>query len=230
MRRLAGIVLVLTAAALAVPAAWAAVGRPQEEGSPIHPVFPLLDASGANVLESGQPVSTLETCGACHDADFISEHNTHARAGLGNLTSPGSTSSGRAWDISEGLFGRWDPLDYRLLSLPGDSLLDLGTADWIRTYGARHVGGGPSSSSRSGVPLTEVAVRAGDPETHVLDAGTGRAVTWDWVESGTVEPQLFPVPLAFAEQRGADGGVARRAIRLGEHGHAAGHRDYRADG
>jgi len=182
----------VAAVALAAPAAWAAGGaRPSEQGSPIHPVFPLLDALGQNVLESGQPVSTLETCGACHDAAFISEHNAHAQAGLGTLTTPGSAATGRAWDISSGLFGRWDPLVYRLLSPAGDALLDLGTADWIRTYGGRHVGGGPAAASGDGQPLSDVAVRAGNPETHVLDPQTGEPAAWDWLESGTVELNCF---------------------------------------
>ena len=184
--------LLVVAFAFAVPAAWAAAGgAPQDQGSPIHPVFPLLDAAGRNVLESGEPISTLETCGACPDAAFISEHNSHAQAGLGTLTTPGSTATGRAWDISDGLFGRWDPLVYRLLSPAGDALLDLGTADWIRTYGSRHVGGGPSAASPGGEALSGIAVRVGDTETHVLDPQTGEPATWDWLESGAVELNCF---------------------------------------
>jgi len=191
-RRSLGASLLVLAFAFAVPAAWAAAGgAPLDQGSPIHPVFPLLDAAGQNVLDSGEPISTLETCGACHDAAFISEHNSHAQAGLGSLTTPGSTATGRAWDISDGPFGRWDPLVYRLLSPAGDALLDLGTADWIRTYGSRHVGGGPSATNSAGEALSEVAVRAGDPATHVLDPETGEPTTWDWLESGTVELDCF---------------------------------------
>ena len=62
-------------------------------GSPIHPIFPLLDTAGENVLESGSPVSTMTTCGACHDAEFIAEHSFHADAGLSQFTTVG----GRAW-------------------------------------------------------------------------------------------------------------------------------------
>lgn len=45
--------------------------------SPLHPVFPLLDASGTPVIESGAPVSTLTTCGSCHDTAFITQNATH---------------------------------------------------------------------------------------------------------------------------------------------------------
>ena len=46
--------------------------------SPIHPTFPLLDENGENVLESGGAVSTMKTCGECHDTEFIVEHSYHA--------------------------------------------------------------------------------------------------------------------------------------------------------
>ena len=49
--------------------------------SPLHPVFPLLDASGANVVDSGAPISTLMTCGSCHDANFITSHTLHGDGG-----------------------------------------------------------------------------------------------------------------------------------------------------
>jgi thiosulfate reductase cytochrome b subunit len=58
------------------------------EGSPLHPTFPLLDADGVNVLDSGNPVSTLATCGACHDTEFILRHNAHEGILSGALNAP----------------------------------------------------------------------------------------------------------------------------------------------
>jgi len=164
---------------------------PVGQASPMHPSFPLLDAAGANVLDSGQPISTLRTCGECHDTGFITTHNSHADAGLARLTAPGETASGRAWEAGSGLFGGWDPLIYRVLSFGNAARFDLGTPDWLRTYGTRHVGGGPATTSRAGLPLESLVVRAGDPETHVLDGTTGEMVPWDWSESGTVELNCF---------------------------------------
>lgn len=46
----------------------------------MHPSIVLLDANGVPVLTSGAPVSTMETCGACHDTDFIVAHDLHAGA------------------------------------------------------------------------------------------------------------------------------------------------------
>lgn len=153
----------------------------------IHPRVPLLDASGESVLASGEPLSLMTSCGACHDTEYIATRNYHARAGLDEMVPPGEAPSGRPWDTSPGLFGRWSPLTYRWLSPPG-APLDLGTAAWIMRMGPRHVGGGPAVQSRSGLPLTEIAPEDGiHPDTHVLDPDTGAPRAWDWSRSGTVE-------------------------------------------
>jgi thiosulfate reductase cytochrome b subunit len=51
-------------------------------GVMIHPDFRLLDADGRSVLESGAPLSTMKTCGACHDTEYIDEHNSHAHLAI----------------------------------------------------------------------------------------------------------------------------------------------------
>lgn len=47
-----------------------------------HPTFPVLDTDGALVRDSGGPMSTMKTCGACHDTEFIRESSDHAAAGV----------------------------------------------------------------------------------------------------------------------------------------------------
>jgi hypothetical protein len=92
--------------------------------APIHPQFAFLDGQGQNVLDSARPVSTMKTCGQCHDTAFISSHSFHADLGLssfgeigrGAVNSATVNSSARAWDQSDGLFGKWNPLTYRYLS------------------------------------------------------------------------------------------------------------------
>ncbi|HFC12116.1 MAG TPA: hypothetical protein ENJ56_04670, partial [Anaerolineae bacterium] len=49
-----------------------------ENHPPLHPDIELLDKDGQNVLDSGQPLSTEQTCGTCHDTEFISTHSNHA--------------------------------------------------------------------------------------------------------------------------------------------------------
>lgn len=164
---------------------------PAEQSSPIHPSFEFLDENGENVLASGGAISTMETCGSCHNTEFIASHSFHASAGLESLTVPGQVFSGREWDISSGLFGRWDPLTYRYLTPDGEGPIDLSTPDWIRTLGSRHVGGGPAVLSRNGTPLVELAPDADDPEASTVDPQTGERYGWDWRASGVVEMNCF---------------------------------------
>lgn len=160
-------------------------------GSPMHPAYPLLDADGVNVLESGSPVSTMETCGACHDTQFIATHSFHADAGLSTFGAPGSVENGRAWDTSTGLFGKWNPLIYRYLSAQGDALVDLTTPEWLQVVGVRHAGGGPATTSRGGQPLVSLPPDANDVETSTSDPVIGESEAWDWAESGVVEMNCF---------------------------------------
>ena len=143
------------------------------------------------MLETGNPVSTMNTCGACHEAEFIVSHSYHADVGLDSFGNPGQTASKRPWDTSSGLFGKWNPISYRVLSPEGDGLLNMGTAGWLQTLGTRHVGGGPATTSRDGIPLIELATTPGNPETSILDPETGEPNPWDWAESGVVEMNCF---------------------------------------
>jgi hypothetical protein len=102
--------------------------------SDLHPTFPLLDADGVNVLESGGPVSTMQTCGTCHDTGFIAEHSAHADVGF---SLGGSVSGGRKWGNGFGWYGGWNPITY--------AESDLTAAEWVQQYGWRHVGGGPAA-------------------------------------------------------------------------------------
>ena len=103
-------------------------------------------ARARSVLESGQPVSTMRTCGTCHDTQYIAGHSYHAAAGSDERFALGSRTDCRAWDHSPGQLGRWNALLYRYASPPGDAKLDLGIAEWMQVYGARHVGGGPADT------------------------------------------------------------------------------------
>ena len=156
----------------------------------IHPTFPILDENGVTVLTSGKPISTMKTCGNCHDTQFIETHSFHSDLGLSNYTESGESML-RPWDLSNGAFGQWNSLLYRCLTPKNDPFMDLGTPGWIKMYGLRHAGGGPAVRSRDGKPLTSLTVKAGDPETHILDPETGQMKPWNWKKSGVVEMNCF---------------------------------------
>ena len=168
----------------------AAQGEP-DEGSPLHPIFPLLDENGENVLDTGNAISTMQTCGSCHDAEFIEKHSYHANAGFDDIVPAGETPTERAWDTSPGFFGTWNPIGYRYLSPAGDERADLTTPEWIQLFGGRHPGGGPAVYSQTGVKLTELDYTKDSFETNIVDPETGELVKWDWAESGVVEMNCF---------------------------------------
>jgi len=160
-----GLILIL-AAFFALPWGTASAQDEQPDGtspSPLHPTFPLLDQNSENVLDTGNPVSTMQTCGACHDTAFIEGHSFHADVGYSEFGNP---TSGRPWDYSPGWFGKWNPITYRYLTSPDDERPDLSLSEWIMTLGLRHVGGGPAEEPK-------------------LDSA------WDWEQSGTVEMNCF---------------------------------------
>lgn len=157
---------------------------PGKQASVLHPDFALLDADGVNVLESNNAVSTMQTCGQCHDTEFIASHAFHSDLGLSDFA-----ASKESWDSSTGTFGQWNPLTYRYLTQSGDERLDLSTAEWLMLNGERVVGGGPATTSRSDAPLADVKVSKENPETSILENGS--PTVWDWNKSGTMEMNCF---------------------------------------
>jgi thiosulfate reductase cytochrome b subunit len=144
------------------------------QATSFHPEFALLDEQGQNVLDSSLPVSTIKTCGQCHDTAYIVSHSFHADLGLRDF---GKTQNiAHTWDQGNGLFGKWDPLTYRYLSPAGDERIDLTTSAWIQANASRIVGGGPATTSPDGQPLTQ-----GDPNPE----------GWDWHKSGMLEMDCF---------------------------------------
>ncbi len=162
-----------------------------QDSHSIHPTFPFLDKNNRNVLSSGQAVSTMNSCGACHDTGYIESHSFHVDLGLREFGKSGKTKGGRPWDLSPGLFGKWSPNIYRTLAPKDEQQIDLGTADWVRIFGARHVGGGPAVRSRDGQRLTSLEISAADSETLSRNPETDELEAWDWQKSGLVEMNCF---------------------------------------
>jgi thiosulfate reductase cytochrome b subunit/mono/diheme cytochrome c family protein len=157
---------------------------PAPAASPLHPNFILLDKSGENVLTSGEAISTMQTCGQCHDTDFIQSHAFHSDLGLSDYQ---NTTD---FNASTGTFGKWDPLAYRYLSQTDDERLDLSTAEWLMLNGERVAGGGPATTSRDGKTLESISPGLSNYEAAILDQN-GDIEAWDWEESGTMEMNCF---------------------------------------
>jgi len=157
---------------------------PAQAASPLHPTFALLDKNGENVLISDEAISTMQTCGQCHDTRFIQSHAFHSDLGLSVYKNT------KGFNASTGTFGKWDPLTYRYLSQSSDERLDMSTAEWLKVNGARVVGGGPATTSRDGKVLESLSGNANNYDTVILE-GNGKAEVWNWKDSGTMEMNCF---------------------------------------
>lgn len=177
MRRFLPLTFILIG--LVLVSLWVTHSTSAQGGSPLHPNIPLLDEDGQHVLVSGKPVSTMQTCGSCHDTEFIENHSFHADAGL---------SSFITGESGEGYFGRWDPITYRYLSTDGDEVIDLTTPEWLMTLGLRHTGGGPAVTGRNGELLSNLPPNSVETSRWNSD---GELESWDWSKSGVVEMNCF---------------------------------------
>ena len=165
---------------------------------PLHPPVAVSRRRGSTRGQVGRPVSTLRTCGTCHDTAYIAGHSYHAAAGTDHPFAPGTAPSGRPWDIGAGLFGRWDALGHG----PAGPVVDLKA--WLATTAARHIGGGPAGRwvwrwTVSSVTCRNPTSRPTAPRggrykwaaTATLAAtGVARRTEkgWDW------DPEGFPTP------------------------------------
>ena len=102
----------------------------------LHPPILLKDAQGRNVLQSGQPLSTMVSCGECHDTGVIAGHSYHVSAGFGEMSTAGP--------------GLPYPLLYDGGLRDADPAGPASLEFWVRSSGARHVGGGPASLLAAG--------------------------------------------------------------------------------
>ncbi|MCA9188801.1 MAG: cytochrome b/b6 domain-containing protein [Pirellulaceae bacterium] len=156
---------------------------------PLHPSFALLDDQGHLVQDSGLPLSTIRTCGACHDTRYISSHSGHADAGSSLIGKAGT----RPFEIGPGLYGRWDVLRNVRISAPSDTIIDLSTDDWIREFADRHVGGGPATGNRDAhqeapqhsIEMNCFLCHASNPnnEARILAIRRGE---WEWANTATL--------------------------------------------
>ena len=163
--------------------------------SPLHPTFPFLDTDGNNVLETGNPISTMQTCGQCHDTAFIESHSFHADVGYSTMLDGEEFSASQPWDTSPGLYGNWNALTYRYLSPDGDPVTDLSSQEWLQTIGLRHVGGGPAEDA--GIEMNCFLCHTANPDnqarTEALTTGQ-----FEWGNTAT----LVGSGLVFATEDG----------------------------
>ncbi len=197
-------------------------------GSPLHPDVLLLDAEGGRYSSRGSrsrprgPAASVTTPRTSR-VTAITSPSASTRC-----SSRASVASARPWSFSPGMFGRWDALRYRRLTIPGEAPFDLGVADWIRTFGDRHVGGGPAYyDARGSSPRGAFGRRRGGPRDarpRPRDRGARGLGLAGFRRRGD---ELLPLPPPRPGRSGPDRHAEARALRLGRHGDAREHRPRR---
>lgn len=163
-----------------------------------HPRLVLKDETGRNVLESGKPISSRQTCGGdCHDYEFITD-SFHFQQGKSEMDRDLLTKHGVApFNSSPGMFGKFSLIPNRQLTHAG--IMDVSDADmsqpeWLTKCGGCHTGGGISEYDLQGHKfLTDAAKPTGplDPSYTIRDREKGTVVPWNWEKSGTSEGDCF---------------------------------------
>ena len=163
-----------------------------------HPSIVLKDADGKNVLHSGKPVSTRQTCGGdCHDYDFITD-SFHFQQGKAEMDRELLTKYGvPPYNSSPGMFGKFSLIPNRQLTHAGVQDLsdaDMSQPEWLTKCGGCHTGGGISEYDLNGRRLLTAEAKASgplDPSYTIRNRQTGQVEAWDWAKSGTAEGDCF---------------------------------------
>ena len=157
------------------------------------PPFHLRDIDGKVIdptqEEVTRPVSTKQTCGACHDYDRITR-GYHFQMGRNEMYPDAPIGEGVSPHRSPGFFGKWQLLYQRELApknFADPTAVDMTAFDWISNCGICHPGGGPAEYDRARRRYDEV-VRT-DP--MITTMGNGDYYGADWASAGVVEADCF---------------------------------------
>ena len=189
---------------LAVAASFASTTCAQSvDEEKLHPAIPLLDESGSNVLNSGNPYSPRTTCGQCHDYESIT-HSYHIEQGRDETDDDFGKRIGLPQLVGPGYFGGYSCMGgnnpdqlAKKNNASADDFADKGAAGWIQRCGGCHSGGGWMEKDRQGRRYDEVDPdtvkpfdgdyynRGTDGNNQPADASV--VSQWDWKKSGVVE-------------------------------------------
>ena len=179
---------------------WAQTPPSQSVPAPkmAHPKIMLKDEAGKNVLVSGKPISTRQTCGGdCHDYEYIT-NSFHFQQGKTEMDRALLSAHGSApFNTSPGMFGKFSIIPNRQLTPvditdPVDA--DMSQPEWLTKCGGCHTGGGISEYDLRGHRFLSPDARpasALDPSYTIRDRDTGKVIPWDWTKSGIAEADCF---------------------------------------
>ena len=178
-----------------------------------HPKIPMLDESGANVLDSGEPYSPKKTCegSGCHDYDAIN-HSYHFEFGRDEADDHYGKKRGLPHLVSPGYFGGYtcmggsNPIVLAKKNNASEAEFgDWGSAGWVKDCANCHTGGGWAETDRDGIrydekDLSTVKEFDGDYYDRVTQHdGTTKVVPHDWKKSGVVEADCMLCHAKFSD-------------------------------
>jgi hypothetical protein len=186
-----------------------------------HPKIPMLDESGDNVLDTGEPYSPKKTCegSGCHDYDAIN-HAYHFEMGRDEADDHFGKKRGLPHLVSPGYFGGYtcmggsNPIVLaKKNNASAAEFGDWGAAGWVKDCANCHAGGGFAELDRDGIRYDEKDVSTikefdGDYYDRVTqDDGTTKVVPHDWKKSGVVEADCMLCHAKFADLAVAEGSL-----------------------
>ena len=150
-----------------------------EEGNPVEP--------GAQLI--GEPISSKQTCGACHDYNTIT-HGYHFQMGRDEMFPESKSIETRSISLSPGYFGKWQLLYQRQLcpkEFEDLSEVDMTPWNFVLQCGICHPGGGPMEYDRAGMRYDRALLR--DPSLAFF--GDGDYYESGWEKTGVIEADCF---------------------------------------
>ena len=173
-----------------------------------HPIITLLDKNGNEINpitgdNSDRPLSTEQTCGACHDYEQITQ-GYHFQMGWNVVSDTFGVASNRPWNLSNGFMGRWYPYTMRQLAKKHNDHadeIDLTVYDFVGfsepgegqlPCGACHPGGGGLEYDRDGNRYDDML----SDDSSLAASLDGDYYGSHWDKSGVVEADCFICHLA----------------------------------
>ena len=223
-RMTSGLVVMFFAASMLPQASDARPARPRPDPPKLpHPAIALKDAAGKNVLDSGMPISSRQTCGGdCHDYDFITD-SFHFQQGKSEMDPALLKSHGIApFNSSPGMFGKFSLIPNRQLTHAGitdPADADMSQPEWLTKCGGCHTGGGISEVDLYGrkvsFPGRQTQGTFG-PELHDSRPRDGKGSALGLGEERHRRGRLFPLPRSQGQPRRAPKANGRGEFPLGE--------------
>lgn len=178
-----------------------------------HPKIPMLDESGANVLDSGQAYSPKKTCegSGCHDYDAIN-HAYHFQMGRDQASDFYGKKRGLPHLVSPGYFGGYtcmggsNPIVLaKKNNASAEEFGDWGAAGWVKDCANCHAGGGFAELDRDGIrydqkDVSKIKEFDGDYYDRVKQHdGTTKIEQHDWKKSGVIEADCMICHAKFSD-------------------------------